>query len=1040
MVQAGQDPGIKQTDARTLRISLIVGLVEPLENLLQLPFRDAAARVGDGDLRILAIRISFRERERRSSLVPRHDVEGQRHPAAGGREFHRVGHQVHHDLLDLVHIGPHREGILQPVGGEFDPLGTGIEPEQVRDAGERCYDVALGDLELQFLVADAVEIQELVHQGKHPGGTALDDAHQLPVLSPDAFRCGQLGDRSRNHGERGAELVGHVGEVVHLDLVQPLLLGFLLFGPFPFAAFFADMGGGLPADAADVPVEGPAHADEDQSGQGEQQPGPPGSVPGRQHFHVQRFLRFYYALVVVRDPDLEPVLPGRKVCVIGLVVVPGIDPVPVEPFHHIEIVRPLLLAVIQGGEGDAEGVLVIADEDVRSGPEFPVDGTVLRGLHQGIVDFQVLEHQRDLPLLRNVQRIEPGEPMGAAEHQRPVRKDAGGPLGELVPADAVGLEIVHEPVHGAVIFAQAVHRGHPDVALPVFLDGADVLARDTVHGNRGTGLVVVPEESVGDGPGPQVTGAVLEQGGRYQDGAAYDGLLFTFAEGKGLHFVRIGIQVQEGLSGRGDDNASGRRGNEVLDDGPYGRIRQGDGRDGGTGLVVAEQVRPRSADPDASAFVLGDGQRVHDYRRSQHLEPFPVEPGAEYLVLVREQQPQVALRVAEDLGAADVADVGIVEEGGDIHAPENLALQVVNPQTIPQSGDPQPAAFVQAQGGHGFPVEGRCEELVAVELVLVMVGDRIALVRRPEPQVLAAVLEDGPDLRVGNVERETGVVLEKDPARSAEIAEHALSDDIQQERLLVHGVQDVDVAADQPGLVPDRGGKFFPSAAAGVEDAQPPHAGHPVFPVPGVDDVIDDVGCAVGCRQGKVVRIVAFEGSSAVRDDPEEIPVQDGVGETEGVQVPDDRPEMALVGIELIQVRGVAHEEPSVGRLPEAVDAGTFAQGVHPVETAVPAPAGHTVIRPGPERSLLVQEDGVHLVVGKAQRIVRSKVLVVFVDAELVEPPARRNPDMPVGVFGEGVHFLVGQTVGNDGRPFRNRSGCFLAGRAGGEQEDPDIQ
>ena len=148
---------------------------------------------------------------------------------------------------------------------------------------------------------------------------------------------------------------------------------------------------------------------------------------------------------------------------------------------------------------------------------------------------------------------------------------------------------------------------------------------------------------------------------------------------------------------------------------------------------------------------------------------------------------------------------------------------------------------------------------------------------------------------------------------------------------------------------------------------------------------------------------------------------------------------MVHFGIELIQIRGVAHQEPSVGRLPEAVGAGAFAQGVHPVEPAVPAPAGDTVVRPGPERSLLVQENGVHLVVGKAQRIVRGKVLVVFVYAELVEAPARRDPDMPVGVFGEGVHFLVGQTVGNDDRPFRNRSGCFLAGRAGGKQEDPDI-
>ena len=167
------------------------------------------------------------------------------------------------------------------------------------------------------------------------------------------------------------------------------------------------------------------------------------------------------------------------------------------------------------------------------------------------------------------------------------------------------------------------------------------------------------------------------------------------------------------------------------------------------------------------------------------------------------------------------------------------------------------------------------------------------------------------------------------------------------------------------------------------------------------------MGGLVGCGEREVARVVALQHRAAVRYDPEQASLQDGVGETEGAQVADDGPEMSGVAFIEVQGGGVAHEDPAIDGFPEPVDIPTVAQDVHPVEAAVFLPESDTVIRPGPECSLLVQEDGVHLVVGKAQRIVRSKVLVVFVDAELIESPAGRNPDMSVGVFGEGIHFLV---------------------------------
>ena len=76
-------------------------------------------------------------------------------------------------------------------------------------------------------------------------------------------------------------------------------------------------------------------------------------------------------------------------------VIPGIDPVGVIAFHHVVVMRPFQPAEVQCGEGDAEGVLVVADDDVRIVPEFPPDGGALAGLHQDVVDLQILENQRD---------------------------------------------------------------------------------------------------------------------------------------------------------------------------------------------------------------------------------------------------------------------------------------------------------------------------------------------------------------------------------------------------------------------------------------------------------------------------------------------------------------------------------------------------------------------------------------------------------------------------------------------------------------------
>ena len=167
----------------------------------------------------------------------------------------------------------------------------------------------------------------------------------------------------------------------------------------------------------------------------------------------------------------------------------------------------LVRAVIQRGKGNVKGILVVPDGDQRLLGEGLFDGTARSRRHQLVVDAQALEHQRNVALGRGVQRVEGGDAVRAAEHQRAIRQYAGGPVVKLVSADAIGLEIMDETAVGPVVAAQAVEGGDPNVALAVFLDGCNVGAGSSVDGP--TVAVFTEDESVGVGAQPEITGAVF---------------------------------------------------------------------------------------------------------------------------------------------------------------------------------------------------------------------------------------------------------------------------------------------------------------------------------------------------------------------------------------------------------------------------------------------------------------------------------------------------------------------------------------------------
>lgn len=173
-------------------------------------------------------------------------------------------------------------------------------------------------------------------------------------------------------------------------------------------------------------------------------------------------LGLHDAPVVVGDFHVEHILACGQVGVVGLVVVAGVYPVVVEALQMVLVVHPSVLAVVQGGEGDAETVLVVSQVYVGAVGEVLVDGlSVQLRTYQLVVYLQVAEQQRDVALYGYVDGVEECEPVRAAEDERAVGQARRGAVVELVSAYAVSGVIVGESCGCPVIFAQTVLGAYP---------------------------------------------------------------------------------------------------------------------------------------------------------------------------------------------------------------------------------------------------------------------------------------------------------------------------------------------------------------------------------------------------------------------------------------------------------------------------------------------------------------------------------------------------------------------------------------------------
>ena len=209
-----------------------------------------------------------------------------------------------------------------------------------------------------------------------------------------------------------------------------------------------------------------------------------------------------------------------QVGVAGGMGVAGIDPVVVEAVHLIIIMYAFVLAEVEGGEREAEAVLVVGEAHLATAVEQGVDGSVGGRAHELVVDLQVAQADGYLTQGVDIGGVEHRDAVGAAEDEAAVGQLTGGAVSELVAADAVGLIERGDAPRLTVPAVQTLHRRDPEVALAVLLDAAHIGTGETGDARHLVGLGVIAQQAVADGAYPHVALGVLEHVGGDIDAAA----------------------------------------------------------------------------------------------------------------------------------------------------------------------------------------------------------------------------------------------------------------------------------------------------------------------------------------------------------------------------------------------------------------------------------------------------------------------------------------------------------------------------------------
>ena len=162
----------------------------------------------------------------------------------------------------------------------------------------------------------------------------------------------------------------------------------------------------------------------------------------------------------------------------------------------------------------------MSEANLPTAIEHGLDGSVLGGTRQLVVDFQVAESQRYASQRVDVGGVEHGDAVGAAEYQTAVGQLARGAVREFIAGQSVGLIERRDASRLDVEAIQALHGTDPEVALVAFLDAGDVGTRQSGNARHLVRLGVVAQQSVADGADPHVAMPVLMHVGGDEHAAA----------------------------------------------------------------------------------------------------------------------------------------------------------------------------------------------------------------------------------------------------------------------------------------------------------------------------------------------------------------------------------------------------------------------------------------------------------------------------------------------------------------------------------------
>ena len=137
---------------------------------------------------------------------------------------------------------------------------------------------------------------------------------------------------------------------------------------------------------------------------------------------------------------------------------------------------------------------------------------------------------------------------------------------------------------------------------------------------------------------------------------------------------------------------------------------------------------------------------------------------------------------------------------------------------------------------------------------------------------------------------------------------------------------------------------------------------------------------------------------------------------------------------------GAVEKQPPVAGFQNLVDAGFVPIRGDTEELSVIRVQGDAVGGADPELTGRAAVQGGDMVVRKTEGVVRAEIVVVVLDAVLVQTAEGADPDLAVRVFGERLDALVGDAVSDDDAALDAFvPGCGMRpGTGGGEQEGKD--